>query len=385
MRQPEYLRTVQSFVRSELIGQEALLDSLAPAPLPLYDRFAETGLANWWLAKEVGGLGLSLEESVRIVAELAYGDAGVAFTLFIPVLTTSMVGWYAEPALAERYLGRLSAENGYCATLGSEHEAGSELARIGTTVRTDGDTLILNGVKAFSTDADFGQFLVVIAKADGPAGFQAVLVPRDAAGVSIDRRWDVNGLRASATYQVSLTEVRVPAANALRGNGLRLLEVGLNASRILIATTALGIARRIRDTCMDYAKDKTVKGAPLATNAVFAAKLGQFEMQIEVMANQCLAAARDYDAIACQPDAGAEFLKLGTLRSALSTKMFCGQTGWQIASVASEMFGGLGYTSDAVIGKLLRDMRYVSIVEGGDDVLRDLMFTRYVVPVSKRG
>lgn len=385
MRQPEYLRTVQSFVRSELIGQETLLDSLAPAPLPLYDRFAETGLANWWLPKEVGGLGLSLAESVRIVAELAYGDAGVAFTLFIPVLTTSMVNWYAEPELAERYLGRLSAGNGYCATLGSEHEAGSELARIGTTVRADGDTLILSGIKAFSTDADFGQFLVVIARSDGPAGFQAVLVPRDAPGVAIDRRWDVNGLRASATYQVSLTEVRVPAAHALRGNGLRLLEVGLNASRILIATTALGIARRVRDTCMDYARDKMVKGAPLATNAVFAAKLGQFEMQIEVMANQCLAAAGEYDAIASQPDAAAEFLKLGTLRSALSTKMFCGQTGWQIASTASEMFGGLGYTSDAVIGKLLRDMRYVSIVEGGDDVLRDLMFTRYVVPVSKRG
>jgi alkylation response protein AidB-like acyl-CoA dehydrogenase len=226
---------------------------------------------------------------------------------------------------------------------------------------------------------------VVIAKADGPAGFLAVLVPRETPGVRIDKRWDVNGLRASATYQVTLTDVRVPAANALRGNGLRLLEVGLNASRILIATCALGIARRIRDTCMDYAKDKWIKGAPLATNAVFAAKLGQFEMQIEVMANQCLTAARGYDAIAAQPDAGADFLKLGTLRSALSTKMFCGQTGWQIASTASEMFGGLGYTGDAVIGKLLRDMRYVSIVEGGDDVLRDLMFTRYVVPVSKRG
>ena len=65
--------------------------------------------------------------------------------------------------------------------------------------------------------------------------------------------------------------------------------------------------------------------------------------------------------------------------------MFCGQTGWQIAAAASEMFGGLGYTGEAVIGKLLRDMRYVSIVEGGDDVLRDLMYSRYVVPVSKRG
>jgi alkylation response protein AidB-like acyl-CoA dehydrogenase len=48
------------------------------------------------------------------------------------------------------------------------------------------------------------------------------------------------------------------------------------------------------------------------------------------------------------------------------------------------MFGGLGYTESSIVGKLTRDMRYVSIVEGGDDVLRDLVFTRYVVPVGKR-
>lgn len=385
MKKPEYVRTVQAFARRELLGKDSYLDSLADAPLPLYQRFGDTGLANWWLPKEVGGLGLSLEESVQIVSELAYADAGAAFTLFIPVLTTSMVTWYGSDELRERHLGRMVAENGYCATLGSEHAAGSELARITTTARRDGDSLVLNGQKAFSTNTDFAQFLVVIAAAqDDPSGYLAVLVPRDTPGIRIDKRWDVIGLRSSATYQVSLADCRVPASNVLRGNGLRLLEIGLNASRILIATTALGIARRVRDLCMDYGKTKQVKGSPLANNAVFASRLGQFEMQIDVMANQCLAAARAYDAIASRPDAGEEFLRVGTLKSALTTKMFCGQTGWQIASAASEMFGGLGYTHDSIIGKLLRDVRYVSIVEGGDDVLRDLVFSRYVVPVSKR-
>jgi alkylation response protein AidB-like acyl-CoA dehydrogenase len=209
-------------------------------------------------------------------------------------------------------------------------------------------------------------------------------VPRDTPGVRIDKRWDVIGLRASATYEVTLSGVRVPAANVLRGNGLRLLEIGLNASRILIAATALGIARRVRDVCMDYAKTKSVKGVPLVNNAVFASRLGQFEMQIEVMLNQCLAAAREYDMIAARPEAAEEFIRQGTLKSAMTTKMFCGQSGWQIASTASEMFGGLGYTHDLVIEKLVRDVRYVSIVEGGDDVLRDLLFHRHVVPVTKR-
>lgn len=382
MRAPEYVRTVQAFVRREVIGREAELDRLAPAPLPLYERFAETGLMNWWLPKEQGGLGLSLEDSVRIVAELAYGDAGVAFTLFIPVLTSNMVRWYGSEELRAAYLAPLVSSNGFCATLGSEHAAGSELARITTTVRREGSDLVLDGTKAYSTDTDFARFLVVVAR-DGDQ-YTAVVVPRDTPGITIDKRWEVNGLRSSATYQVSLAGVRVPASNALQGNGLRLLEIGLNASRILIATTALGIARRARDLCMDYAKTKLVKGAPLGQNAVFAAKLGQMEMQIDVMANQCLAAARDFDAIAVREDAGAEFLRVGTLKSALTTKMFCGQTGWQIVSTASEMFGGLGYTHEHQIGKLLRDVRYVSIVEAGDDVLRELVFSRYVVPVSKR-
>ncbi|GAA2065206.1 acyl-CoA dehydrogenase [Catenulispora yoronensis] len=384
-RPPEYLRKVQDFVRRELIGSEELLDSLAPAPLPLYGRFADTGLANWWLPKRFGGMELSLEESVQIVSELSYGDAGAAFTLFIPVLTTSMVGWYGSEELQERYLGAMAADNSFCATLGSEHEAGSELARMSTVVRREGDELVLSGQKAFSTNTDFGRFLVVVARVEGAASeYLAVVVPRDTPGVVVDKRWDVVGLRSSATYQVSLNEVRVPAGNALKGNGLRILEVGLNASRILIATTALGIARRARDLCMDYAKAKVVKGAPLVNNPVFAAKLGQFEMQIDVMANQCLAAAREYDAIAAGANAGAEFLRQGTLKSAVTTKMFCGQVGWEVLSAASEMFGGVGFTSEALIGKLLRDVRYVSIVEGGDDVLRELVFSRYVVPVSKR-
>lgn len=385
MRPPEYVRTVQAFVRRELIGREAELDRLAPAPLPLYERFAETGLMNWWLPKEQGGLGLSLEDSVRIVGELAYGDAGVAFTLFIPVLTSNMIQWYGSEDLRAEFLAPLVAENGSCATLGSEHAAGSELAQITTTARRDGDSLILDGHKAYSTNTDFARFLVVVAREhDDPNRYQAIVVPRETSGITIDKRWEVNGLRSSATYQVSLAGVRVPAGNALQGNGLRLLEIGLNASRILIATTALGIARRARDLCMDYAKTKLVKGVALSQNAVFAAKLGQMEMQIDVMANQCLAAARDFDAIAVREDAGEEFLRVGTLKSALSAKMFCGQTGWQVVSTASEMFGGLGYTHDHLIGKLLRDVRYVSIVEAGDDVLRELMYSRYVVPVSRR-
>ncbi|MFD4401552.1 acyl-CoA dehydrogenase family protein [Nocardia sp. NPDC058499] len=72
------------------------------------------------------------------------------------------------------------------------------------------------------------------------------------------------------------------------------------------------------------------------------------------------------------------------MKNALTVKMFCGQAGWDIAGAGSELLGGLGYTNESPMAKLLRDMRYVSIVEGGNEVLRDLLYRRYVIPVPRR-
>lgn len=263
--------------------------------------------------------------------------------------------------------------------------AGSELANMGTTGVRDGNELVITGEKYFSTNAGFADFLVVLARsATDPDSYGAIVVPREAPGVHVVKRWDMIGLRSSGTYQVSLRECRVPVGNALAGPGLRLLEIGLNASRILIATTALGISRRIRDLCLEYARDKKLRGASLAANPVFAAKLGQMEMQIDVMRSHCRAAAHEFDEIRKSPDAAATLARKGTIEKAVTSKMFCGQTGWAVADVGSQMFGGLGYTHDSLIGKLVRDMRYISIVEGGDDVLRELVYKRYVVPGIRR-
>ncbi len=379
----ETLRNVRRFAREELVGRHVELDALADAPLPLYTTLAKEGLANWWLPPSVGGRGMSLEESVDIVSELSYGDAGVAFTSFVSILGTTMVSLHGSEELRQRFLVPMAADGGFCATVASEAAAGSELAKITTTAVRDGDDLVISGSKMFSTNTDFADFLVVVARR-GEDDHVAVVVPRNAPGITIERRWNMIGLRASGTYKVSLNECRVPAGNALTGPGLRLLEVGLNASRILIAATAIGMARCIRDLCMGYAKRKMVQGDKLVANQVFGGKLADMEVGITAMRDVCRAAARDFDAILARPDAAEVSLREGTLKSAISAKMFCGRQGWQIASVGSEMFGGLGFTNDLMIGKLVRDMRYVSIVEGGDDVLRDLLYRRFVVPPAKR-
>ena len=381
----EVLERVRAFAREELLPKQAEFDAFPEAPSPLAKGFHDLGLANWWLPERYGGRGLGLEDSVDVVSELAYGDAGVAFTLFISILGTVGVSLYGSDETRERYLAPLAESGGYCATLGSERAAGSELTKIATTAARGGDAVVINGEKFFSTNAGFASFLVVIARsAANPEEQMAVVVPGGHDGVRVVKRWEMIGLRSSGTYQVSFQRCRVPAEGVLNGPGLRILEVALNASRILIASTALGISRRVRDMCMEYAKRKRIGDKPLSGNAVFAAKLGQMEMDIDAMRQVCRGAAREFDAVMRRDDAAEEFLRRGTLKSALTAKNFCGQTGWKVASAGSEMFGGLGYTREMAIDKLVRDVRHVSIIEGGDDVLRDLVFNRYVVPEAGR-
>jgi alkylation response protein AidB-like acyl-CoA dehydrogenase len=381
----ELLPRVRDFAREELLPHQEYFDSFPDTPLPVYEAFHDRGLGNWWLPERYGGMGLGLESSVDVVSELAYGDAGVAFTMFISILGTVGLLLYGSEEVKDRYLAPMAENGHFGATLASERAAGSELTKIATIAAPAGDDVVINGEKFFSTNSGFATFLVVIARSGrNPVEHMAVVVPRDTAGVRIVKRWEMIGLRSSGTYQVSFERCRASAQDVLNGPGLRILEIALNASRILIASTALGVSRRIRDVCMEYAGRKRVGDKPLATNSVFAAKLGQMEMDIDAMRHVCRGAAREFDEIMGGSDAAERFLQKGTLKSALTAKAFCGRTGWKIAGIGSEMFGGLGYTREMVIDKLVRDVRHVSIIEGGDDVLRDLVFNRFVVPEGNR-
>ncbi|MFC5290400.1 acyl-CoA dehydrogenase family protein [Actinokineospora guangxiensis] len=374
----------RGFAAAELTDHR-YFDGLPEPPMPQQARLADAGLANWWMPVEYGGPGVSLREGVDIVSELSYGDAGFAFTSYLSILATTMVHLYGEDEVRKPLLTDFAGSGGVCATLASEDAAGSELGRTETTSTRRGGAVIITGDKYFSTNTDLAEFLVVVTRsAESDQDFRAVVVPRDAPGIKVVRRWDVLGMRGSATYEVRLRNVRVPASHVLRGNGIRVLEAGLNASRVLIATTSIGLSRRVRDEAMSYAATKTIKGERLTANNVFAAKLGEIEMQIDLMLNQCRAAAAEFDAIMARPDAADEFLRVGSTRSALAAKMACGQLGWAVASTGSQLFGGLGYTNDHIIGKLTRDLRWTALVEGGEDVMRDLLYSRYVLPGDRR-
>lgn len=383
MNASQFRHELGTFIAEHLAGKEKDLDQLSSSnpSSSLHEVFKRQGLANWWLPKDLGGQGISLEDSVDIVADLAYVDAGFSFSSFISILSTSAISIFGTQEQKQRFLVPMIQGGGFSAMLGSEHEAGSELLRIKTIAKKEGPAYVVSGHKSFSTNTGFAEFLVIAAAcADEPNAFKALIVPKGTPGITVERQWPMIGVRASSTFEVLIEDCAVPADCVLDVNGLRVLEVALNFSRILMGATAIGVSRRIRDLSLAYAHTKPLKGATLMDNSVFNAKMGQMEMTIDTMVTVCRSAARECDAINAAPDAAAVWRRTGVVKAAIVAKMICGQLGWQNASVGSEMFGGLGYTEDLLAGKLLRDVRYISIVEGGDDVCRDILFSRFVKP-----
>lgn len=370
---------VREFVKTHVLGREDHFDNLeAMPPMQTFSAMHERKLLHWWIPEKYGGRGASVTEGLEATAEMAYGDPGLACN-YPPTLLGSIpvVLWGTEEQ-KERFLRPMAEKGGFASMLGSEQGAGSELLRMETTADKDGDDYVLNGNKFFASNAEHADFWVVIAKSKDMPQFKAIIVPRGTPGAHIVKKWETIGIRACVTYQTRFENCRVPANLVLPVHGLRALEASLNPSRVLLGACAIGTARRARDLCLAYAKQKTLKNATMTENAVFTAKLGQMEAEIEAMHVLAQTAAREFDEKTSTEDGRKQLLKSGTIKAAIVTKMLCGQLGYRIASEASTMFGGLGYTNESLIGKLVRDVRCVSIIEAGDDVLREMMFHRYV-------
>ena len=376
----DFLLKIEDFVKNNLTGDWSRFDQEAPEPPhPIIKSFHAAGLSNWWLPSEFGGRNISLEDSVDIVAALAYGDAGIAFSLFLSIIGTSVLDVFGSPELKKKFFGNFARNGSYAALAGSEKEAGSELLNIKTQSALEGSNFVINGSKFISTNAKFADFIVTItADSTAPTGFRAILVPNGAEGLQVVKRWPMIGVRAAGSYQLEFKNCKIPKENGLEPNGLRILEIGLNPSRILIAACAIGIGRRMRDLCLEYAKNKMLRGKSMMENSVFAAKMGQMEMEIDCMRAVCKSAARDVDAIHKSPDRAAHYLRVGTgkiephLQNVLWTNRMAARQRW------FRNVWWTRYTEEMLAGKLLRDMRYIAIVEGGEDVTRDLIFSRYV-------
>jgi len=354
----------REFARKEIAPVAAQYDRSADFPWDVARKAFEVGLVNLSIPPEYGGGGLNLLEQCLVWEELAAGCAGIAAGLSITGLSATPLLIAGTEEQKQQWLRPLTREVGVASYCVTEPAAGSDVAGIQTTARQVGDDeYVISGTKRFITAGTAARWFAVFAYTDRSRpreGMSCFIVPRDLAGVTVARKEDMMGQRASNTAEIVFEDAVVPKANRVgaEGDGFKLAMEVFDRTRPAVGALAVGIARSGMEHAFDYAQQRQTFGRPIIDYQAIQFKLADMAMEI--------AAARHLTwHAAWLGDRGHRNAKEASYAKAFAADMCMRAT-----TEAVQVFGGYGYSREFPVEKLMRDAKVVQIYEGTSEIQR---------------
>ena len=350
----------RKFTREQIIPIAPQCDEEGKFPMDLAAQAYELGLVNLSIPPEYGGSGLSLLDSLIVYEELAYGCMGITTSLLTNELALTPIILFGTEEQKQKFIAPLCAERKFASFALTEPDAGSDAAAVRTSyTKTDGGYLI-NGQKCFITNATIADFYVVFTSGGGAARrrVSVFLVPRDAKGVSVGKKENKLGQRASETASVFFEDVEIPAENLLgrEGHGFRVAMQTFDYTRPAIAIGAVGLARRAFEEALRYANEREQFGQPIYQNQAVLFMIVEMAKHIEAARLMTWKAAW---ALENGQNASLE---------ASACKAYAADTAMQITTDAVQVFGGYGYCKEYPVEKLMRDCKLMQIYEGTSQI-----------------
>ena len=353
----------QGFAAERIAPHALAWDEAKHFPVDVLREAASLGMGGVYVAEDVGGSGLTRLDAALIFEALSRGCPTVAAYLSIHNMSPWMIDRYGSPAQRQRWLPGLCSMDllaSYCLT---EPGAGSDAAALRTTARREGDTYVLDGAKQFISGAGAADLYVVMVRTGepGPRGISALVVPKDAPGLSFGPNERKMGWNAQPTRQVAFQGCRVPVANRLgaEGIGFGVAMAGLDGGRLNIAACSLGGGQAALDKALAYMRERQAFGKRLDAFQALQFRLADMATELEAARTMLYAAACAYDR--GDPDA--------PQRCAMA-KRFVTDVGFAVANEALQLHGGYGYLAEYGIEKIVRDLRVHQILEGTNEIMR---------------
>ena len=356
--------SVRRFVREVLVPIEDQVAETDQIPPEIARQMKELGLFGLSLPEEYGGLGITMEEEVRIAMEL--GQTSPAFRSLIG--TNNGIGSQGlvidgTPEQKQRYLPGLAAGELIGSFALTEPEAGSDAASLKTTADRDGDFYVLNGTKRFITNAPHAAIFTVMARtsreARGASAISAFIVEADTPGLSLGKIDKKMGQKGAHTCDVIFENCRVPAANLIGGKegvGFKTAMKVLDKGRLHIAAVAIGAAKRMLRDAVQYAGQRKQFGHAIADFQLIQGMLADSKTEIYAAECMVLDASR-------RRDDGENVSVLASCAKYFSTEMCC-----RVADRAVQIFGGAGYITEYGIERFYRDVRLFRLYEGTSQI-----------------
>ncbi|MBN3282568.1 ACADS protein, partial [Polyodon spathula] len=354
----EMLRqTCRDFADRELCPIAAQLDKEHRYPAEQVRKMGAMGLMAVEVPEQFGGAGLDYLAYAIGVEEISRGCASTGVVMSVNNVGLRDCVWSVAVIIDPGARLVCNPPSPILSGNGSDAGAASTVARL------EGDHWVLNGTKAWITNSWDASATVVFATTDKALkhkGISAFLVPMPTPGLSLGKKEDKLGIRASSTANLIFEDCRVPKGNLLGqpGMGFKIAMQTLDSGRVGIAAQALGIAQAALDCAVDYAEKRMAFGAPIS-------KLQGIQFKLADMALALEGARLLTWRAAMLKDNGKPYTK-----EAAMAKLAASEAATFISHQAIQVLGGMGYVTDMPAERHYRDARITEIYEGTSEIQR---------------
>jgi alkylation response protein AidB-like acyl-CoA dehydrogenase len=331
-------------------------------------KLAELGVLGMSVPEEYGGLGLPILDTALILEEIAKVDYVTAMAVMGEAgVQTRVIARYAPDAIKNRILPKVVSGECMLAVCMTEPHAGTDVANYRTNARIVGDRVILKGTKTLISRAPEAGMFVVFTRVDsrpGREGIGCVLLEPDTKGFEVTGTYHTMG--GENLHEIQFNDCELPLENlVIKEDGFRRLLTAFNTQRCLNPSISLGLAEGAFDEAVNYVRDRTVFGKPIADHQGVRWKLADMFKDIEAGRGLLYRACMTANPF---PD---PFL-------AATAKIFNNEMSLRVTSEAVQLHGGFGFTDEYPVSRLYRGARYGSIGGGTSETLRDLIGKKIV-------
>ena len=356
--------TLKSFANEKLIPNAHNFDRLGLFPRAQIEELGKMGILSMNVPASLGGAEFDYLGYAIAIEEISRGCAstGVICSVNNSLYLGPLLKFGSEKQKEEWVTPFCDGTRVGCFSL-SEPGNGSDAGAASCTAVEEADCYVLNGTKAWITNGYEAEATIVFATTDKSAkhrGISAFLVPKPYEGLSLGKKEDKLGIRASSTCNIILENCRIPKENLLgkMGEGFKIAMTTLDSGRIGIAAQALGIAQASIDCAVDYASQRKSFGSPIANLQSIQAKLADMETRTQ--------GAR----LLTWHAAELQSMKMNFTKEAAMAKLAASEAATFCSHQAIQILGGMGYVTDMPAERFYRDARITEIYEGTSEIQR---------------
>ncbi len=359
---------VRNVAEDKIAPHAAEADETSTFPQASYDALVASDFHAPHIAEEYDGVGADALATCIVIEEIARVCASSSLIPAVNKLGTMPLILSASDELKAKYLPPVARGEAMFSYGLTEREAGSDTAAMRCRAKADGDDWVLNGQKAWITNAGISEYYTVLAVTDpdGKRGsnVSAFVVEKSDPGFTFGELERKMGIKGSPTRELIFEGCRIPGDRMVGapGEGLKIALKTLDHTRVTIGAQAVGIAQGALDFALGYVKERSQFGKTISQFQGVQFMLADMAMKLEAARQMVYVAA----AKSQRGDADLSFF-------GAAAKCFASDVAMEVTTDAVQLLGGSGYVKDFPVERMMRDAKITQIYEGTNQIQRIVM------------